>query len=198
VALDLRRPLEAVKKRASRLGLRKSRRYMKSLGKVVCVVLLCCLWTATARAADPNSGMTLWVLGGSGVQENGTPTEELRVGYVGLLPDVEFAIGGRHMEAPDSDVQKWGVRGYALAHALDTQMIASMIGNKLTLPDGDIYGGLFIAWTYDRSDEWSGGYVVGGLVDWPKGWQTCLEYDADVFNTNDNNHTILAGLRRRF
>jgi len=162
------------------------------------VFLAVLLFVPSVRAADPNSGMTVWALGGSGVQENGTPTEELRIGYQGLLPDIELAAGVRHMEAPDEGVQKWGVRAYALAHALDTQMIASMIGNKLTLPDGDIYGGLFAGWTYDRSDEWSGGYVVGGLVDWPKGWQTCLEYDADVFNTNDNNYTILVGLRRKF
>jgi hypothetical protein len=33
VAAELRRPTEAVKKKASRMGLRKSGRYMKSLGR---------------------------------------------------------------------------------------------------------------------------------------------------------------------
>ena len=33
VASDLQRPTEAVKKKASRMGLRKSKRYMKSLGR---------------------------------------------------------------------------------------------------------------------------------------------------------------------
>ncbi|MCX5645936.1 MAG: hypothetical protein NTZ17_14845 [Phycisphaerae bacterium] len=33
VAAKLGRPTEAVKKKASRMGLRKSRRYMKSLGR---------------------------------------------------------------------------------------------------------------------------------------------------------------------
>jgi hypothetical protein len=33
VAAELGRPTEAVKKKASRMGLRKSRRYMKSLGR---------------------------------------------------------------------------------------------------------------------------------------------------------------------
>ena len=34
VAAKLGRPTEAVKKKASRMGLRKSRRYMKSLGRM--------------------------------------------------------------------------------------------------------------------------------------------------------------------
>ena len=34
VAKTLGRPLEAVKKKASRMGLRKSKRHMKSLGRV--------------------------------------------------------------------------------------------------------------------------------------------------------------------
>jgi len=33
VAAELNRPTEAVKKKASRMGLKKSRRYMKSLGR---------------------------------------------------------------------------------------------------------------------------------------------------------------------
>jgi len=33
IAAKLRRPTEAVKKKASRMGLRKSKRYMKSLGR---------------------------------------------------------------------------------------------------------------------------------------------------------------------
>jgi len=33
VAAELGRPTEAVKKKASRMGLKKSRRYMKSLGR---------------------------------------------------------------------------------------------------------------------------------------------------------------------
>ena len=33
VASNLRRPTEAVKKKASRMGLKKSRKYMKSLGR---------------------------------------------------------------------------------------------------------------------------------------------------------------------
>ena len=34
VAAELGRPTEAVKKKASRMGLRKSRRYMRSLGRM--------------------------------------------------------------------------------------------------------------------------------------------------------------------
>lgn len=33
IAADLGRPTDAVKKKASRMGLRKSKRYMKSLGR---------------------------------------------------------------------------------------------------------------------------------------------------------------------
>lgn len=33
VAFDLDRPVEAVKKRASRLGLRKTKKYLKTLGR---------------------------------------------------------------------------------------------------------------------------------------------------------------------
>jgi hypothetical protein len=33
IAAKLRRPTEAVKKKASRMGLRKSKKYMKSLGR---------------------------------------------------------------------------------------------------------------------------------------------------------------------
>lgn len=33
VAVELGRPFDAVKKKASRMGLRKTRRYMKTLGK---------------------------------------------------------------------------------------------------------------------------------------------------------------------
>jgi len=33
VAAELRRPVESVKKKASRMGLKKTKRYMKSLGR---------------------------------------------------------------------------------------------------------------------------------------------------------------------
>ncbi len=39
VAAKLKRPTEAVKKKASRMGLRKSKRYMKTLGRSLMVFI---------------------------------------------------------------------------------------------------------------------------------------------------------------
>jgi hypothetical protein len=154
-------------------------------------LIVVAMFAGAVQAADPNAGVTGWVLAGPGAQE-------FRVGYEGLLPDIEVALGGRHLDAPDEGVEHWGLRAYVLAHALDTQIVATMIGNKIALPDGDIYGGIFGDYTLDRANEWSGGYVVGGLVAFPRGWETFVEYDATVFNTTDNAYQVMAGLRRRF
>jgi hypothetical protein len=151
------------------------------------------MWIATAAAAaDPNSaGLTAWMLAGSGGQE-------IRLGYEGLLPDLEVALGGRHLDAPDEGIDHWAIRGYVLAHALDAQMLGSVLGKDITLPDGNLYGGLFGEYAYDREDELSGGYVVGVLVDFPKGWQTVVEYQATIFNSTDNAYQVNAGLRHKF
>lgn len=140
----------------------------------------------------PDGGdVTAWVLGTDGGQE-------VRVGYTDLIPDIELALGGVHRDAPDDGVEKWAVRGYALAHALDAEMLASAIGNSIPLPDGNLYGGLFCQYTYDRHDEWSGGWVLGGLVDWPRGWQVVAEYQEVVWNTDDNEYPLFIGLRKVF
>jgi hypothetical protein len=169
---------------------------------VVCLMLACVLamGTATARAAarDPNDpGITLWVLGGPAIGDN-VGTQEVRLGYRNLLPDIEVAFGLKHLDAPESGVEHWPVRGYLLAHALDANMLASVVGNKIKIPEGDIYGGLFAEYTYDRDKEFAGGYVIGGEVSWPKGWKTVAEYDATVFNASDNAYEFIVGLKKEF
>ena len=162
--------------------------------KWMLIAVVASLWIATsAMAQDPNDkpGLTAWALGGSGVQE-------LRIGYEGLLPTVEFAIGTQHIDAPQSGIDEWPIRVYAIAHALDASMLASVLGADFKLPDGNVYAGLFGEYSFDREDEWSGGYVVGGLVQWPRGWQTVLEYDATLFNASDSDYQVMLGLRRRF
>lgn len=57
VAFDLKRPTEAVKKQAQRLGLKKSARYLRSLGRVAAVVL-CLFATTQVNAADFSAGVT--------------------------------------------------------------------------------------------------------------------------------------------
>lgn len=124
--------------------------------------------------------------------------QEIRLGYDGLLPDIEVAVGLRHNDAPPDGVEQWPVRAYLLAHALDAEMLASIIGNKITLPSGNLYGGLFAEYTYDRDKEFSGGYVLGGEVDWPRGWKTVVEYDVTIFNTSNDAYQIVFGLKREF
>lgn len=167
---------------------------MKWMLWTVAAILAILALAPTAQAADPNEnpGITGWVLGGSGVQE-------LRIGYEGLLPTIEFAAGIRHLDVLEAGVvEQWPIRGYAIAHALDTTMLASVLGADFKLPNGNVYGGLFGEYAFDRENELSGGYVVGGLVDWPRGWQTVIEYDATVFNCTKQGYEFLIGLRRQF
>jgi len=164
-----------------------------NFGISLAIALVVCLSVATAQGADPNDkpGVTLWALGGSGVQE-------LRVGYVGLLPTVEFAVAGRHLDAPEGGVDEWPVRAYAIAHALDAKMLASVFGADFKLPDGNVYAGLYAEYSGDRDDEFDGGYVVGGLIEWPAGWAVVAEYNAAIFNTTRNGYEFIVGLRRQF
>jgi hypothetical protein len=161
-------------------------------------VTLLVIWLMTVNAygaalpADANNGVTLWAL--IGATPELAKTQELRLGYEGLLPGIELAVGTRHLEAPDTNVDDWSVRGYVLAHALDTKMVASVLGNGMALPDGNIYAGLFV----DRQDSWSGGYAVGGLVDWPKRWQTVAEYSTTIWNSEHDSYAFVLGLRKKF
>jgi len=149
-----------------------------------------------AWGQDPNGGswergLSLWALAGDGRQEG-------RVEYVGLLEDIGLAVGGVHRDAADSGVEEWSLRGYVLAHALSTDMVGSLLGKNWTLPPGNLSGGVFGEYCFDREKEWSGGYVVGGMADWPKRWQTVLEYQSTVWNTSGREYEVVAGLRRRF
>jgi len=107
VADELHRPIEGVKKKASRLGLKKSRRYLKSLGRVVAILLVCCLWSATVRAGDDavaaGNNWTVSVVGNDdllSVRVGTRPwTEKTEIGLYGvwqdgLQPDGEEAWGG--------------------------------------------------------------------------------------------------------
>lgn len=164
----------------------------------VMVLVLCGLlqYAPSAFAADPSDGLTVWTLVGTNPEF--TKAQEVRVGYEGMLPGMEAALGVLHLDGPDPEVEEWSGRAYLLAHALDARMIASFLGNGITLPDGNLYGGLFGQYTYDRDDEWSGGYVVGGLVDWPKGWQTVAEYQTNIWNNDRDSFAFIVGLRKKF
>lgn len=161
-----------------------------------CVMYMGACRVTNGQEVDPNagSGLRVWTLG----DVTGEGRQELRIGYEGLLPDIEFALGALHRDAPDAAVEEWPVRGYAVAHALDTQMIGSILGQNWTLPDGTLYGGGFLEYSHDREKEWSGGFVVGGLVDWPGNWQTVAEYEKLVFNTDRETDLFVVGLRRKF
>jgi len=137
-------------------------------------------------------GLTAWTLAGDGMQE-------LRVGWEGLLPGIEFAAAGLHRDTPDGEEQEWPVRGYAIAHALTADLLATVLKTDVTLPAGALYGGLFCEYTYDRDDEFAGGYIVGGLVAVPSTrWQTVVEYQSIQWNTSNNGYQFTAGLRREF
>jgi len=162
--------------------------------KYLFITVVLSFLACVAQAQDPNDepGLTAWALGGSGVQE-------LRIGYQGLLPTIELAAAVRHLDVMgDGQLEQWPIRGYAIAHALDAEMLASILGNEIELPKGNLYAGLFGEYTFDRDNEWACGYVVGGLVDFPRGWQTVLEYDATVFNSTSNEYEFMLGLRKRF
>jgi hypothetical protein len=170
------------------------------MNKLLLVALIVALCGGVSVGQEPNiphQGLTGWAL--LGTNPDFGKSEELRVGYEGLLfPEVEVAVGGLHLEAPDGAVEEWSGRGYLLFHALDAEMIASVLGNGIALPNGNVYGGLFGQYTHDREKEWSGGYVVGGLVDWPKGWQTVGEYQESLWNTDTNSYAFVLGLRKEF
>lgn len=169
---------------------RRTKRWVGRMLSVAWVIYLC---GQMASGADVNDapGVTVWALGGDGVQE-------LRIGYRDLLPNTEFAVGGVHLDAPDDGVEEWPIRGYAIAHAMSADMIAKALGASITLPDGDLYAGLFGEYTYDREDEFAGGWLVGAQVSWPGNWKTVVEYQGTVFNASDDDWQIVAGLCRRF
>lgn len=145
----------------------------------------------TPAPTDPNGGLSVWALAGNGVQEG-------RIEWDGWVEDIGLAVGGVHRDAPDGDVEEWSARGYLLAHALSTEMLASLGGGRWSLPDGNIYAGVFGEYTFDREKEWSGGYVVGALTAWPGKWETVAEFQSDVWNTSDDEDEFVVGLRRRF
>lgn len=157
-------------------------------------IIMALIVAPCSGVSDSNDvgGLTAWTLAGDGMQE-------LRVGWEGLLPGIEFAAAGLHRDTPDGAEQEWPVRGYAIAHALSADMLATVLKTDLALPAGQLYGGLFAEYTYDRENEWSGGYVVGGLLAVPStAWQTVIEYQSTVWNSTDNDYQLIAGLRRRF
>ncbi len=171
------------------------------MSKVVVSLLLCLLICVPVLAQeDPNApadkGFNAWF--GLGMNPKFGQMEEARVGYEGLLPNVEVAAGFAHFDAPPADGPDWAGRAYLIAHALDTQMVASFLGNKFTLPDGDVYGGLFGQYAEGGAQNFSGGYLVGGEVAWPKGWNTFLEYQVDLWNKDMDTFAVVAGLVRKF
>ena len=164
---------------------------------VALVVALCCVCPVQADELDSNDvGLRVWAM--TGINPEFGKTQELRVGCEGFLADTEFAIGGVHANAPDVGIEQWSLRTYAIAHAIDANMVAQALNKSFAIPEGDIYGGLFGQYSFDRDKEWSGGYVVGGLVSWPRGWQTVAEYQALIFNSEDNDYAFVVGLRRSF
>ena len=169
---------------------------MRFFISIIVMALCATLCSTTFGADDPNSGLRVWAL--TGAQPELGARQELRVGWEGLLPDIELAIGGLHVDAPEPAVDQWGLRGYAIAHALDAKMLGQAIGHGVTLPDGSLYLGGFGQYSFDRDEEWSGGYVVGGLIGWPKGWETVAEYESLIWNSDDNEYAFLIGLRRKF
>ena len=146
---------------------------------------------AGAEDANDARGWTVWAL----LAED---SQEARFGYKGLLPDVEVGVGLLHEDAPEPTVEDWPVRGYVIAHALSAELLGEYWGADRPLPDGELYGGLFSLYSRDRSEEWAGGYMVGGLVDWPGRWQTVAEYQEVVWNVDRAAHVFAVGLRRRF
>lgn len=155
------------------------------------LLIVVSLQTCALAQSEPNEGFTAWGLFGD-------QFEELRVGYEGLLNDFEVAIGGVHRDAVDPFAEEWSLRGYAIAHALDAEMLASVLGGERKLPDGELYAGLFAEYTFDREKEWSGGYVIGGRVHWPKDWMAVVEYQATMFNSTDNDYKVVGGLAKAF
>lgn len=158
---------------------------------LLAIVAMVCTAGEATMPGDPNGGLSAWALAGDGMQE-------ARIEWTGWIQDIGLAVGGVHRDAPDGGVEEWSGRGYVLAHALSTEMVASLAKGKWTLPDGDLYAGAFAEYTFDRDNEWSGGYVVGALVEWPGKWQTVAEYQAEVWNATDNDYEFVVGLRRRF
>jgi hypothetical protein len=158
---------------------------------ILLTILFCTSYVYVASAQDPSAGITAWVLGGDGEQE-------VRLGYEGFVPDIELALGLQHLDAVDPGIEEWPVRAYVIGHALDANMVASLLGGTVRLPKGEIYAGLFAEYTYDRAHEWSGGYILGGAVDWPKGWQVVMEYQARQWNVDDGVQQFMVGLRRKF
>jgi hypothetical protein len=175
-------------------------------GVVVTAMLAAAFWLSLCEAAfgseapagtEGSDGVTAWALVGANPEFG--KSQELRLGYEGLLfPELELAVGAVHLDAPEPAVDAWSARGYLLVHALDASMVASVLGNGVTLPDGNLYGGLFAQYSFDRADEWSGGYLVGGLVDWPRGWQTVAEYTTNLWNNDHNAYAFAVGLRKKF
>ncbi len=165
-----------------------------SLG--VCWLLGAAAAGAAEPAVEPNDGFTGWVLLGANPEFG--RSEEIRLGYEGLFERIELAVGAQHLDGPEPGVEEWSGRAYLIAHALDANMIASVLGYDVDLPPGNLYAGLFGQYSYDRDDEWSGGYLIGGLVEWPWRWQTVAEYQHNVWNNDHDSYAFVVGLRRRF
>jgi len=166
-----------------------------------CVVYFGACQLCPGQTADPNAdGITAWAL--LGTTPELAKMQEVRVGYEfgqnGWLPGIEFAVGGLHLDGPDEGVEEWSGRAYALAHALDASMIASLFGGKFQLPDGNFYAGLFAQYTYDRANEFSGGYVAGVQVAFPRAFSTIVEYQQNCWNNRNDSFTLVAGIRKKF
>jgi hypothetical protein len=168
-------------------------------------VALCLCLCAPLLAADPNAappGVTAWGLFGANPEFG--KSQELRLGYdfgeTGLLPGIELAVAGIHFDGPDAQVQesRWSGRAYAIAHAVSTAMVGLLLGSSLTLPTGNLYLGAFGEYDNADSKRVSGGYILGGLVDWPKGWQSVVEYQAAPWNRERDSYSVVFGLRRKF
>ena len=169
-------------------------RFFISILVMAALCVLCSTAFGGDGPLDPNGGLRVWALG----DVTGEGQQELRIGWEGLLPDVELAIAGIHRDAPEDGTEDWPIRGYAIAHALDTEMIGSFMGQNWTLPEGTLYVGGGLEYSHDRPNEWSGLMIWGGVMDWPRGWQTVAEYQKMLFNTDREDDLFVVGLRRAF
>lgn len=98
---------------------------------------------------------SVWFMAGDG-------TGELRAG--GVFGDVEAYIAPRYdtTRATEGDVLT-DLRVYGLYNALDAEIAANLLGNRIELPEGNAYAGLFGGWEMEDGQT-EAGWCVGARV----------------------------------